>query len=293
MRRLLLSILWLTGLWLTGCSSWLSPAPKPSGLLDTPLGPVLEPLWRAHGGLEAWRRYGRVRFQFAVSGAPVAGLEQSREMAFPLGAWDELKLGKKGEERSFDLRGWSAGEGEDEDSAKPSDHSREGGMDYFLRSARFFFHLPFFLSLPGWEFRQDLFRGAGEREEACGFWAIPAALPAPHAGYYIVTNPETGLLKSVTYQVTHPRFQGKLFEARFQRYEKIGGIQVATEIRHRAVRPAPPRFEPPPVRPFDPFLSDQERAELALQSDDWILRFEAIQLIPLEEITPHEDDGKR
>lgn len=214
----LLCLPWLvTGL----VSCRLFSSPGPSGIGGTTVGPALEKIWEAHGGLEAWRRHGRVRARLVVEGDP-PGRTTEKSIQFCMEDWHRMTVRDVRGERDFDLGN---------NVLHVDVRSSLSVKDYHLRSARFFFHLPFALSHPGWEFKIDVI--GGSKTMPGYFWAIPESMPSPHMGYYVKVNPETGLLDHVVYQVKHPRFASRIFMVEFADYRWINGIYTASKLIHR------------------------------------------------------------
>lgn len=253
-----------------GCST--SP-PTPNPFLETPLGPTLDLLWRAHGGLEVWNRWDSVEVTMVIEGDPPHLPLPPERVRFRLREWDTLVVGREEGRSVLDL------------SREPDPGDEGSALDYHLRSTRMFLHLPFSISQPGWQFRRDLIAG-DDPEDPIGFWALPDGIPSPHVGYYVVPD-DSGLLKVVYYQVDHPHFAGRVFAAEFRHYARIGGVLMATEIVHRLVRDPHRTTLTREVHPADPF--EPVRAIFGPSSDEpppggvlsapllWRLRLEEVE----------------
>ena len=205
---------------MAGTSCGLLSSPRPSGLASTPVGTTLDKLWAAYGGIDAWRRHGKACASMVVVGEP-HGQKLERTIRFCTDRWNVIEAGSGGDLRELDLvHQYHHFDPDDPRSAE----------DYHLRAARFFFHLPFAISDTRWRFRLDVIDGSDSSPHQ--FWAMPGDLPSPHLGYYLFVNPDSGLLDRVVYQVSHPRFAGRIFSVEFKDYRWINGIQIATAMRH-------------------------------------------------------------
>ncbi len=209
-----------------------------NALSSTSLGPLLEAMWRAHGGLDNWRRVERVRLKLGLEGEPRDIEVPPLKLEFKSRGCEELLVEDEGGIRRLALR---------------SKDRKEGALDYQLRTVRALFHLPFAFAEPGWEFRIDVFPRDQVEAGPVGFWALPIDLPSPHVGYHITVDPRSRRLGTVVYQVAHPWRRGRLFQVDFRRYRWIDGICVPTEVVHREIRPDPTVIDPGAARVFDPF----------------------------------------
>ena len=237
-----------------------------------PIQSTLDGLWEAHGALDKWRNFRSVSLRFSVHGDP-PGLEFPRQrISFRLDDWNLLTVGEGSAEELVDLAHFLPRNADEE------------AFDYYTRTARMCFHLPFSIAHPDWELRRDIVEALVE-EEPYGFWAIPLGIPSPHLAYYLLPDHKTGLLKTAYYQVGHPRFAGKVFAADFRRYRRIGGLMVATEIAHRLVGESDKSGQQKkrPDDPFDTTTASFKSARLADGSFDvpsapllWILRYDGI-----------------
>src|SRR5262245_39056114 len=153
-----------------------APGGRPA-LLSSPMGPALEAMWEAAGGMEEWRRYETVGFTYEASLGPAA----ARLGTPPAGeARGPVRLGP--ERITFGIRDWSTigiGHGDDSwDLALDSPPDRDV-RDLALRGVRFLFCFPFVLGEPVWEFRRDIIPGLPVDPRG-GFWAIPSAPGSPY-----------------------------------------------------------------------------------------------------------------
>ena len=256
-----------------GCSAPGIIGKPGENYLLTPLGKVLDRIWNAHAGVKTWQGWESVRFRMNVHGSSALQLP-SEEVKYKLVDRNFLMVGSKGNEELYDL------------TEVANSGSLDLAMDYHLRTARVFFQLPMTLSQNGWEIRQDVFSGDGGSYDPIGFWAVPIQFPCPHVGYFVIPDKETGLLKSVYYQVKHPYFEGKIFAAEFRNYVRVDGILLATEITHRLVKNPPRSMEEGAQRsdPFEPARATFDPAKM--ESSDmnsfssalfWTMRFDDIQ----------------
>jgi hypothetical protein len=267
---------------LLGCSG-VSPAGGGAPAAQLPaLGPRLDALWRAHGGLAAWSRWHSARLRLRAEGD--GGLVESwpQELRFALRDWSAVLYGRPGAERSG-----GSGAPEVVDLAAPPQAGDGDALDFHLRTARFLLFLPFALIQPEWRACQDV-HFARRTGTPNGFWAICEGLASPHSDYFMVVDPETGLLKTVYYQIRHPYLCGNTYAVDYRAYRRIGGLVVATELAHRLVRDASGSGVARSVRPVDPFEAAEARfdttsggAALASSSNvplRWTLHIEELAL---------------
>jgi len=176
----------------------------------------------------AWRNFKSVHFTYQAELGP-AGMA-ARNPRLGIGRIAERAAGP--EELRFEIGDWSTlgvGPGE-----KPfffqDDPPRPELADYLRRSIRVFFCFPFNLADPVWAFERSLL--PGERPDPWGFSLIPVRFSSPHPVYRVELDPGTGLPRAVYYQVDHPYFEGKIFQAVFSGYRMVQGLRLATEITH-------------------------------------------------------------
>ncbi len=251
---------------LCGCASGAATI-EPIGRV--PIAVTLEKLWTAHGGLDAARALRRVRARVSVEGDPPHMRLPAQTMEFQPDDWNLLAIGGDEYRHVLDL------------SDRPPTARAEQTLDYHLRSARMLCLLPLAIADPQWELWQDV---TADEPDRPGVWAVPLGIPSPHAAYYLVPDPATGLLERVYYRVSHPRFAGKVVVAEFRKYRRVGGILLATEIAHSLVEPE--ETDPRRVRPADPFEPVESVFDPTRAGGDasdpfafpvyWVLRFEDV-----------------
>jgi hypothetical protein len=210
-------------------------------LLETSVGPALDALWKAHGGLDAWRRVGEVRFEYeAEISTPREGLPEDTVRVGPAavrfvpGDWEAVEVDDGSGPRSVPV----FPRGDDGVSVDPE--APVSGQDELFRSIRVLVQFPFALADPVWEFRRQLV--AGEPPDPWTFLVSPAGTRSFLGTYLVAVDPSTGLPQAVCYRSQDPAFRGKLVKAVFGPPAWVGGIRMPSEIIHSIWEPGESRY---------------------------------------------------
>ena len=225
-----------------------------SSLLQTPLGPDLEELWDAHGGLANWSRFAGASLDYHGIGAgPLAPAENfSGKVLIEFGSPGSITWLPR----------------EDGPAGAP-------GRSLAASSLANLFHLPFHLNQPGWKLRRAMVLRATDKPlvefEASQpggglmgpfffrFKQTRAGLPSVH---YIFrgTTPATGV-----------------YRVEFQDYKLIQGVLVATARRHYSLAGSAKNLTAPQGKPFRPPLQ-------VAASPFWIEKLSNLRFLSLEEL---------
>ena len=195
-----------------------------SALLETSLGPTLDGMWKAHGGMSQWKRFGGVQFAYeaVIRKTPVAIPRILIEFSSPLTIW-----------RKPDPAGpWISGT---EDLPVRPDGSLVPAYELSLLSLDCLFHLPFFLDNPGWVLRQAM-----KVNPADALVEFEASRPGGNQAigpflFRFRAEKPPGRLSRAHYFCRHP-FPGEgVYRVEFDKYRTFQGILVATERNHYRV----------------------------------------------------------
>ncbi len=236
---------------LSGCGG----GPARSSLLQTPLGPDLEALWDAHGGLSSWSRFAGASLDYEGTGAgPLAsaGSISSRVI---------IEFGSPG------AITWLA---------KEDAVAGGAGGRLATSSLSSLFHLPFELNQPGWKLRRAMVLQATDKP----FVEFEASQPggARKMGpFFFRFNKLRGGLPSVHYIFRGASPGNGVYRVEFQDYTLIQGILVATSRKHYSLTGSRNRITPPQGKPFSP-ASQGEASAL------WIEKFRNLRFLTREEL---------
>lgn len=236
---------------LSGCGG----RPGRSSLLQTPLGPDLEALWKAHGGLSNWSRFAGASLDYDGSGAgPLASAGSISSRAI-------IEFGSPGSIT------WLSKEGPVGERA---------GADLASSSLGSLFHLPFKLNQPGWKLRRAMVLQATDKP----FVEFEASQPggARKMGpFFFRFNELQGGLPGVHYIFRGDTPGAGVYRVEFLDYKLIQGVLVATARRHYSLTGSPNRFTPPQGKPFSP-------APQGAASAIWIEKFTNLRFLNQEEL---------
>lgn len=247
--RLLISGLALA--FFTGCSGGQAR----SSLLKTPLGPDLEALWNAHGGLAQWESFAGVSLDYEGTG--MGALASAGKVSCKV-------IIDFGPPPSVD---WVPGQ-----STVPTGPEKEL-PSLFLANM---FHLPFLLNNPGWKFRRAMVLRATNKPTV----EFEASRPGDGheiGPYYLsYTNPRGGL-RSVHYFCRSSALGEGVYRVDYHDYKFVQGVLVATARKHYSISGSGNSFESLEKEPFSPL---QKRKSPAL----WIERFSNLRFLSPEDL---------
>lgn len=202
-----------------GCGSTEGRSP----LLGTSLGPVLEKLWREHGGLDTWRRFSGARLQYrgTVQGKAFSPRPLLIDFRSPGRVWYQLETGGP----------WS------QHQIQPPQPNRSGAAanieDFALGTIPLLFHLPFAIEGSDWTLRRALH--AGGRFPGVEFEAAHKG-PDPGIGPFLIRiEPAESAMRglgSAHYLCRHPALPRGPYRVEFKDYIKLNGIYLATRREH-------------------------------------------------------------
>ena len=268
-----------------GCPAWIlgilgfldlageGCAGKRPALLDSPGGPLgsLEAL-REQEGIGAWKKYSYVRFAYKIS---IRGIGQEitcPEVAFRTSDYRRLWV-SFGAQRPAAIS--LAGPPGSESGVKADvalDPRGLLGLDFALRSVRYFFALPLATSVGRWEFRRLL--GPRGVPSSTQIEIKPLEPFTPLGECILGERGPDGLLTRIVYASLHPFAAEAPQVLVLEDYQPSGGVQVA---RRRAHAPAPREDSSAP--PADPF----PEVGRAPEEDRWLLREEITDVAFFEE----------
>ncbi len=205
-------------------------------LLETPLGPTLEKMWKAHGSWEKWESFNRAQLKFRTFGDPPFIRSPEWQLSFNPHHWTSMEM-----------------DGELITLQEIPQHSVESQlMDFQVKSARIFHQLPFILGEQGWEYRLDVFSEEGG-EAPTNFWVLPQKDQPLHIGYFVMLDPATFLIDRIYYQSSHSHHHRRMLVVDFKDYQPIDGLMIPMLSIHRSIsqRPDPKKY--PKGLPYDPF----------------------------------------
>jgi len=232
-----LAVATLAGALLAGCGP-RRPAirePGPTSLLSSPVGPALDRLWKASGGLPAWTNVESLRLKVEIewgTGEPQGPFD----VKFRPGNWFSLDVAGPDE-----IGGWR--------QLKPEADGLVGtSLERALWSLRFFGCFPFVLAEPRWEFRRHFVAGRPTDSKG-GFWVAPRVEPPPdHAGFdlpfnldsarvetspvkacYVEPDATTGRARTLLYQ---PSWDKLVFWVVLKGEIEADGLRLPREIVH-------------------------------------------------------------
>ncbi len=207
----------LAALALVGCGPRRSAVRDPDrpSILSSPVGPALDRLWTAAGGLSAWTRVESLRLRVEIEWG--TGERQGPfDLEFRRGVWDSLAV--TGPKETGGPRKLTAEDG----------GVRGDSLDRALWSARFFACFPFVLSEPVWEFRRHLIAGQPSDPKA-GFWVAPRGEGSPVAACYVEPDAATGRARTLLYQ---PTWDKLVFWVVLSGQIEADGLRLPREIVH-------------------------------------------------------------
>lgn len=195
-----------------------------SSLLETSLGPTLNRMWDAHGGLNQWKRFGGASFSYeaVVDGTRTEISQVLIKFADPLTVWCRQDAAGPWVNTSDGL-------------PVPPGNSSDPGLELSVLSLASLFHLPFLLDSHGWVLRQamqvrpaktEIEFEASRRKGSRAFGPFLLRLPA---------GQHPGLLSKIHYFCRHPLLGEGVYRAEFLKYGTFQGILVATERNHYRV----------------------------------------------------------
>jgi len=204
---------------LSGCGSNEGRSP----LLETSLGPALEQLWDEHGGLDAWRRFSGVSFQYrgTIRGKNFSSRSLLIDLRPSGKAWHQLKAGAP----------WS--QLPPQSPLSNRDKAAASAEDFALATIPILFHLPFAIEGGDWTLRRALHAGAGmsgvEFEASCKG-------ASPGIGPFLIRikseKRATRGLPSAHYLCRHPALPRGPYRVEFNDYIHLDGIYVSTKREH-------------------------------------------------------------
>ena len=204
---------------LPGCGSTGGRSP----LLATSLGPALEQLWGEHGGLDAWRRFSAVRFQYrgSVQGETIRSRPLLIDFRPPGKTWYQMEAGGP----------WA------QHRPQPPPPNRSGAAasveDFALGTLPLLFHLPFAIEGGDWTLRRALHAGEGVTGiefEASRKGADPGIGP-----FLIRIEPGEAAMRglpSAHYLCRHPALPRGPYRVEFKDYIELNGIYLSTRREH-------------------------------------------------------------
>lgn len=212
-------------------------------MLETRIGPRVGEIWRAHGGLERWREFAGVSFEYR--GTFSDGTELSFPVTLLFGDARRLWVGEPGVEdaaglawTAVDLKAhaarvapavWNGGE------SIPRD--KRARLDFVLHVLRDLFELPFGAAETGWELRLPVSPSPIWQAKMPDELALAPKRSPLLVGPYLVPWPDRskapdGRLERAYYASCHEAAPEQVIEVEFRSYQVIDGVAVATERVH-------------------------------------------------------------
>ena len=207
-----------------GCAGTNGTSP----LLRTSLGPSLEGMWEAHGGLSSWRKFSGATFQYrAVIQDEIILLPQVLiDFRAPGSAWYRHGPDGPWEHHTISLSS--------QDGATPAGLRQ----DLALGSLPDLFHLPFTLSGNHWTFRRSIH--AASISKQVEFEATRKEAASGIGPFFIRDNMKDSNsrgLQSAHYLCRHPGLQKGAYRVDFGDYIEREGILISTRREHYFLRP--------------------------------------------------------
>jgi hypothetical protein len=261
-----------------GCAGKKPSLKNPGGAFG-----ILEAL-REEEGLASWNKYAFVRFSYRIFlPAASSGIPKGiycPEVAFRTNnyrrLWVSLEAGKA--PKSISLEGPPGAvvhallEGEDPGSGDRKDWTLDSrallGVDFALRSIRYFLSLPLATSAGRWEFRSLL--APPEMTSPAFLEAAPLEPSAPLGQCVLGEREKDGLLSKLVYASKHPYASSAPLVLVLDDYRVSGGVKIARRRAHLPTRSD--SVEP------DPFPEEGK----APRGEPWVLREEVDDVLFLE-----------
>ncbi|MGF1450085.1 MAG: hypothetical protein ACFB20_11795 [Opitutales bacterium] len=200
------------------------------------LDPLLEPVVRAHGGLERWARVHALEFTYAsdFAGYKVA----DRQIWDPHGPW-RLRIDST-DETTTGKRYQIAYDGEHLWIAPNIDALAPLTPHFYYKTPAYFLGIPFVFADPGARVRDlGLQRFEGETFQALEVRFADGTGDTPEDVYWLYTYPQTHRLKLIYYIATHPELIGERSVESLRRetvlydeWQDVGGLLLSRKARY-------------------------------------------------------------